>query len=174
MNQDTSIRSIETKFQGYHFRSRLEARWAVFFNKLGIDFWYEPEGYEFNGMRYLPDFYLPQVGMIAEVKPSLLTVSERSKAERLCLHLDKPIVLLVGPPDFKVYDCLWKWADGEIVSDDVLLDVDCHYRRYYQDEHRFYASCGGFWTLPEHFTKQYKEAVYASREARFDAGDATK
>lgn len=27
-----SIQAIQTHYDGYHFRSRLEARWAVFFN----------------------------------------------------------------------------------------------------------------------------------------------
>lgn len=40
------IKPNETQYKGYCFRSRLEARWAVFFDKLGIDFVYESEGYD--------------------------------------------------------------------------------------------------------------------------------
>ena len=51
------IKPVETIYNGYRFRSRLEARWAVFFDSLGVDYEYEPEGYELgNGERYLPDF----------------------------------------------------------------------------------------------------------------------
>lgn len=51
------MKAIETIYNGYRFRSRLEARWAVFFDALGIEYDYEPEGFELdNGMRYLPDF----------------------------------------------------------------------------------------------------------------------
>jgi hypothetical protein len=39
------MRPIETKYKGCRFRSRLEARWAVFFDALGIRWWYEPEGF---------------------------------------------------------------------------------------------------------------------------------
>ncbi len=39
------VRAIETKYKGCRFRSRLEARWAVFFDALGIKWWYEPEGF---------------------------------------------------------------------------------------------------------------------------------
>lgn len=64
------IKAIETKYDGYRFRSRLEARWAVFFNELNIDYEYEPEGYKLNdGTLYLPDFYLPKFKIYAEVKP---------------------------------------------------------------------------------------------------------
>lgn len=58
----TIIRPIETEYHGYRFRSRLEARWAVFFDEIGADWVYEPEGYELpDGTRYLPDFLLHNV-----------------------------------------------------------------------------------------------------------------
>lgn len=44
-----SIQAIETVYKGYHFRSRLEARWAVFFDTLGIEWEYEKEGYDLRG-----------------------------------------------------------------------------------------------------------------------------
>ena len=52
------MRPIETEYHGYRFRSRLEARWAVFFDALGVEWRYEPEGYEQDDStnRYLPDF----------------------------------------------------------------------------------------------------------------------
>lgn len=39
-----AIKAKETEYNGYRFRSRLEARWAVFFDVLGIKYEYEPEG----------------------------------------------------------------------------------------------------------------------------------
>jgi len=56
-----TIKAIETRYKGYRFRSRLEARWAVFFERLGIEWEYEPQGFEREGLdgdtiRYLPDF----------------------------------------------------------------------------------------------------------------------
>ena len=58
-----TVKAIETFYKGYHFRSRLEARWAVFFDTLGIPWKYEDEGFEkeVHGetVRYLPDFFLP-------------------------------------------------------------------------------------------------------------------
>lgn len=53
------VKAIETKYNGYKFRSRLEARWAVFFDALGIPWEYEPEGFDLgDGLFYLPDFRL--------------------------------------------------------------------------------------------------------------------
>ena len=68
------IKAIETEYNGYKFRSRLEARWAVFFDALGIEYQYETEGFEaptYNGQEkvfYLPDFYLPKFNIYCEVK----------------------------------------------------------------------------------------------------------
>ena len=64
------IKAITTYYNGFKFRSRLEARWAVFFDAANIRYEYEPEGIKLkNGMCYLPDFYLPDEDMYVEVKP---------------------------------------------------------------------------------------------------------
>lgn len=63
------IKPIPTEYNGYIFRSRLEARWAVFFDAAGIKYEYEPEGYESSSSsKYLPDFYLPDLNTHVEVK----------------------------------------------------------------------------------------------------------
>lgn len=62
------IKAIETIYKGHRFRSRLEARWAVFFDSLNIPYEYEPEGLSINGVYYLPDFYLPDCKQFFEVK----------------------------------------------------------------------------------------------------------
>jgi hypothetical protein len=72
----TTIEAIETTYAGCRFRSRLEARWAVLFDHMGIKWQYEPQGYEINvaGEKrpYLPDFWLDNVdgGTWCEVKGS--------------------------------------------------------------------------------------------------------
>lgn len=68
--------AIETVYKGCRFRSRLEARWAVFFDALGVEWEYEPQGFEKQmawggSVRYLPDFYLPRTETWVEVKGSL-------------------------------------------------------------------------------------------------------
>lgn len=58
----SEIKPIETLYKGYRFRSRLEARWAVFFDEIGADWLYEPEGFELpDGTKYLPDFLIKNV-----------------------------------------------------------------------------------------------------------------
>lgn len=56
------MKAIQTEYKGYLFRSRLEARWAVFFDACGVRWEYEPEGYDLgDGLLYLPDFLLHDV-----------------------------------------------------------------------------------------------------------------
>jgi hypothetical protein len=62
-----NIKAIPTVYAGVRFRSRLEARWAAFFDSCGWAWEYEPEFFP----RWLPDFRLKgQHGPIyIEVKP---------------------------------------------------------------------------------------------------------
>lgn len=63
-----SIKPIETIYNGYRFRSRLEARWAVFFDALGVKYEYEPEGFNLgDGLYYLPDFKVKCWGTRGEI-----------------------------------------------------------------------------------------------------------
>lgn len=53
------LKAIKAEYKGYRFRSRLEARRAVFFDACGVKWEYEPEGYDLgDGTYYLPDFLL--------------------------------------------------------------------------------------------------------------------
>lgn len=60
------MKAIPTKYAGVQFRSRLEARWAAFFDLIQWDWEYEP--LDLNG--YIPDFVLKfQTPLLVEVKP---------------------------------------------------------------------------------------------------------
>ena len=62
------MNAIQTKYRGTNFRSRLEARWAAFFDALGWPYDYEP--LDLNG--YIPDFVLHfYEPLLVEVKPAL-------------------------------------------------------------------------------------------------------
>ena len=72
--------AIQTEYNGYLFRSRLEARWAVFFDAMGIEYEYEPEGIVLSdGSLYLPDFYLPDFKCCFEVKRKSVKGTEEEK-----------------------------------------------------------------------------------------------
>lgn len=100
----TTIRAIETSYKGYRFRSRLEARWAVFFDAIGFQWEYEKEGFDLGGAGwYLPDFYLrmpewPGMPFWIEVKPGHPTDDEMRKVKDLAAQSKQPGVFLCGVP----------------------------------------------------------------------------
>jgi hypothetical protein len=62
-----SVRAIETIYRGVRYRSRLEARWAAYFDLVGIRHLYEP--LDFDG--WTPDFLLTfgPLEVACEIKP---------------------------------------------------------------------------------------------------------
>jgi hypothetical protein len=173
------IKAIETEYKGYRFRSRLEARWAVFFDALGIKWEYEKEGYELPCGWYLPDFYLPVHDAYIEIKPTsgfhysvkchelsrflnamVLQVSGNPYAGeyRISWYYDTPIgdhsgctpyVFAVG----KVSMELWVVADGE--SEFCLKD--------FTGKDKFY---------DERYSAELAEAYRLARSARFEHGES--
>lgn len=90
------IKAIETFYAGCRFRSRLEARWAVFFDRLGLPWQYEPQGWVIDGAPYLPDFLLPSLNAWLEVKGSEPLVGYRSRLEGLAFQTKRRLVLAIG------------------------------------------------------------------------------
>ncbi len=112
------MKPINTFYNGNYFRSRLEAKWAVFFDELGILYQYEPEGFESeSGDRYLPDFYLPETylrgtmghneirretegkGVYIEIKPE----NFKHGTIRQAKWFTKNLVLFIGLPKYNLW-----------------------------------------------------------------------
>jgi hypothetical protein len=96
----STIRAIETRYAGCRFRSRLEARWAVFFDQLDIKWQYENEGVVLStGERYLPDFYLPTQDWAVEVKGT--TASLRASDTKISWYARevRPLLILGEVPE---------------------------------------------------------------------------
>jgi hypothetical protein len=88
------MNAIPTHYNGINFRSRLEAKWARFFDLLGWPYEYEP--IDLSG--YIPDFVLKFDTPIAvEIKPAF-TRSElkesASKAHAACEAAKMPLLCL--------------------------------------------------------------------------------
>lgn len=101
---DILYRSRKTAYNHILFRSRLEARWAVFFDYLGIRYEYEPEWDAVDVgpglMYYKPDFYLPDQELWVEIKPfgiTELTFGANAKLHGWAREYGG-ILLLVGIP----------------------------------------------------------------------------
>lgn len=118
-----NAKAIETVYNGYKFRSRLEARWAVFFDSLGVVYEYEPEGFDLTEVAeskkpiyYLPDFYLPELDCFVEVKGKKPTLEEIRKCIMLRQATEKDVILLWGvigcPTGYEASTAHYVFKDG--------------------------------------------------------------
>lgn len=100
--------SIPTTYNGIQYRSRLEADWARFFDRHRIRFAYESEGFDLDGIWYLPDFYLPDIKTFVEVKGALDDI-DREKVfalARVCAVKDIQVILAEAPAGER-YRAVW-------------------------------------------------------------------
>jgi hypothetical protein len=158
------MKAIETHYKGYHFRSRLEARWAVFFDALGIKWEYEVEGYELkDGTKYLPDFYLPKFhsGMYCEVKPD---GGDFSKAIKFARETESNLWLCEGMPETKP-SIVYFYNMGEDGEWKSLCVPNC-YKAH--GENRMFTDYDPSFFDDSFFDESYIDAVTAAKSARFE------
>lgn len=105
------MKPIETVYKGYRFRSRLEARWAVFLDELGAKWSFEVEGLQLSGIRYLPDFWVSSWDVWIEIKAQAPTEDERMKCRLLSQESGKRVLLISGEP----------WSEQDRNSYNVIL-----------------------------------------------------
>ncbi|MBI2425881.1 MAG: hypothetical protein HYV27_23860 [Candidatus Hydrogenedentes bacterium] len=181
------MQPIQTRYKGYMFRSRVEAKWVVFFDRLGVRWDYESEGYQLpNGKGYLPDFklVLPDATIVyCEVKSMETDQFEGEhlvKLRALSSGLKCYAILLTGIPAFRAYNMVYPDANDNAFSAVLFQDyppyvivVDEYWWRVLDIEH----STGILkLTLDQRgirkaFGKGYVEAIAAARGARFEFGE---
>jgi len=106
MTVPKNARSYPTSYNGSRFRSRLEAKWAAFFDLIGWRWTYEP----FDTSGYIPDFAIhgQATPLLVEVGPCEFLSEFSEKAEKplaafgrertvLILGID-PLILQQGVP----------------------------------------------------------------------------
>ena len=108
-----SIQPIKTIYNGIEFRSRLEAKYAVFFDQCKINWSYEFEGYKLpNGLWYLPDFILHDIedigDLFVEVKGEMSEEDFRKIRSFSLFEGRKVLVLGSLPTGSNAYDILEK------------------------------------------------------------------
>lgn len=125
------LEPIDTVYKDYRFRSRLEAKWAVFFEKMGWNWVYEHEGFKLPSGPYLPDFYFPDLDIYAEVKPFEFSEEELKKCSELSELKSKDriqdgvdVILLVGQPELKPYELV---MNGAVNQNAIMLPKGSKY-----------------------------------------------
>ena len=183
------FKPIETEYKGYRFRSRLEARWAVFFDACGVKWDYEVEGFDLgDGIKYLPDFVLYDVhglrddgvnnDLYVEVK-GRMTKADAEKIRRF--HKEGARVLVVG--------CIPDGTDAHDIYENVFQECynDNNGVSYYNFETIDDDFFGAFPGVDKegHFTlfgddlnylrdldyEATEKAYRAARQARFEFGE---
>lgn len=190
--------AIQTVYQGYKFRSRLEARWAVFFDSLGIRYEYEKEGFDLPEVgRYLPDFWLPDYEAWVEVKPDKPTEDEMRKCFALSKLGDNKwrVVLLAGNPWFREYwihyvspvwhdrEPCWYFEDGQFATCFScgrlwLNEADTAWVRFGKHPDCIWADARPqniygevIELIPAFHSDELQSAFIAARQARFEFGE---
>ena len=138
MMVDYKIQAIPTKYNGCQYRSRLEAKWAAFFDLLGWQFEYEPLDFG----RWSPDFAVHAEGrspLYVEVKPISGIDREVSRKMWNAVPKDQEYnMLLVGLSPFLTGPTPF-WVNGEwVYTGSEIGWCACKYPDY-DDE---------FWDLP--------------------------
>lgn len=109
------MKALPTTYNGIRYRSRTEARWAVFFDLVGIHARYEEEGYQTSSGPYLPDFVIRfgEKDAFFEVKGQDPTERERALAVALARDANAHVFIACGAPaaDFVLIDV---FPDGQI------------------------------------------------------------
>jgi hypothetical protein len=165
------MKAIETTYNGIKFRSRLEARYAVLFDELGIKWEYESEGFDLGkGLYYLPDFYLPEVhlrhfeegGVYFEVKPSCEKAEESGKKFD---RFDGPLVVACGSPEFgwRSGDWLFEWHKG--MWDNYMFIKHCKKCHIWEINFIEYGDCPKCHKLGE--IDNWNQAVAIMKSCRF-------
>jgi hypothetical protein len=115
-----SVKVLPSIYRGVRFRSRTEARWAIYFDLIGLKWRYEPEGYELPSGNYCPDFEC--VNFFVEVKPNALgRIMESNKFQELARMTGKMVFCVVGAPSVQPQAAYS--PDG----DESLPGIFCHY-----------------------------------------------
>jgi hypothetical protein len=174
-----TVRSIPTNYAGCTYRSRVEARWAIWFDSVGLRFQYEPQGFFIRSGAYLPDFWVEGWRMFLEVKGVEPTDEERRKCAELAIAAECDVLLAVGAPEER-FQLLWFDRDGERED------------RYAIARDKF--SAAGFWLVSDSafddrgnwigpnktrflprgpmFSGALDQAFAEARSARFEHGEA--
>lgn len=165
---DKQIKAIETLYAGRKFRSRLEARWAAYFDGLGVIWQYEPEGFVLpSGECYLPDFYFPTYKCYGEIKPSNFEGDERHK--EFVKYGECPLFVFVGIPGQFPNQYFEKTESGEVWDIDGYAFAD----KVWNKDYLFHWSGD---SLPE-TGGQMEQFLYALHEAntiRFEHGEGKR
>ena len=193
----SEIKAIKTKYNGYVFRSRLDARVAVLFDILEIKYLYELEGFYLgDDIYYLPDFYLPDMDIWVEVK-GVMSELDFNKIKKF-IEAGNSMLIVFNDLSFSFFDLTYYYGcdldldDLHCESDTALVkcgrcgkyyfvhllgEYSCKCCQYYNGNSTFRLSRTGNWTSKKDDIYNDKNdikmqlAFKKALQARFEYGE---
>lgn len=164
------MKAIQTTYNEIEFRSRLEARWAIFFDEIGVAHTYEPHDI---GKGYVPDFFLHDIFFpsqhslaIAEIKPLPPNEQYLNFLKSVRRPGESDFFVFVGNPSFVQPDGFHLFgSDGTYIQKGFVFDVCrvCGYYYVYESWHNGY--CGCHYCPP---SPNWERAAEKANNFRFD------
>lgn len=182
------IKAIDTVYNGHKFRSRLEARWAIYFDHMDIKWMYEPEGYSLsNGQFYLPDFYFPDIKKYGEVKPFISTDTPNDERWRVFVEDLKTELIILKNVDVQI-GLIKYWEEFScVLCNETTLSIDFHWKLDREDlrccvdcckelkmESGIIETCYSFCGYDKMDYGVEIKAISAAKQARFEHGETPK
>jgi hypothetical protein len=127
MRNGDTISNIETLYREIKFRSRLEARWAVFWDHFSAEWEYEPERIRARDVWYAPDFLVLNIKLVV---PGLEGAPTGIDARPLVVEI-KPLAerAMTESEGQKIRDYLYSSEHGLLLIQGSPWDCTCyHYR----------------------------------------------
>jgi hypothetical protein len=111
------MKAVKTNYKGVIYRSKLEADFAYFLDKNGLNWFYEPMNYLLsNGKHYIPDFYIPELKLWVECRGYY----SKESSEKVLLFGEMINFGLIAPDmSTRDYD---KYDKNDVCSYLVLLE----------------------------------------------------
>ena len=158
------MKALETEYNGILFRSRLEARWAILFDALNLEYVYEPECYVLsNNQKYTPDFYIKKYNLFIEIKPNYDWLKNEYHFNRYKLFEKQLLVLSGDFPNFDVNYLFNCYADdeGKEYDGDVVFCPNTKYEPFFYSGYNIGESNDDF------ENDYYKEEIKIVKQYRF-------
>lgn len=171
----TNLQAIDTVFDGYRFRSRLEARTALMLKAMGVRYVYEEEGFVFpDGTKYLPDFYLPDQDAFLEVK-GVMRQKDMHKIKMLWWESGKAVIIVDSNLNLRIFDSedrLFNSPDPTGDDCQVYRCAVCRKINFISTQNSYKCMCCGAYDGDYYLMgAKYEEARALAKQARFETNN---
>lgn len=116
-SSESMMRAVETEYNGNRFCSQLEARWAVFFDVIGVEYRCKHKDVY---QKFLADFWLPGMNLWVKVySKSYKLLEDEEENIRWFSGKNNQIMVVFGEPSFD--NKIVVWNNGKVIIEDAVV-----------------------------------------------------